>query len=337
MNQRTVNTAATGYKTHSTRSIMLRVLFALLPGVTFYAWFISPLIVFNIAFAIVAALVLEATAVRLRRGKLMATLGDGSITLAAALLAISVPPTLPFWQLFIGILIMVMLGKHVYGGLGNNPFNPAMVGYAALMVSFPQTMTLWASATELAQIPVAELLSTKLNHSPLNASRDIAWDAITQATPLEYLRTQRLQNEVPVQTDLIQYTLNSQWIWVNTGFLLGGLYLLWARIIRWHIPVGVLATLAILQFVFANNGLPTHFALLSGAAIVGAFFIATDPVTTASSNRGKLLFGIGVGALTFTIREYGGYPDGFAFAILLMNLSVPLIDHLELTWAGRKA
>jgi len=327
--------SATDYKKPSTRGIMLLVLLALLPGLLTYAFFISPLILINVVFAVAVALAFEALAVTLSRKNVAHTISDGSIALAAALLALSVPPMIPFWQLLVGVLIMVMLGKHVYGGLGHNVFNPAMVGYAALMVSFPQSMTLWFNHEALSAISLGRLIDAKLGLSILSSSLT-NWDAITQATPLEHLRTQALQNQTVTNSIASNLNEQSNWLWVNGAFLIGGLFLLFKRIIQWQIPFGVLTSLAVLTLLFSNSPMPTHLSLLSGAAIVGAFFIATDPVTTASSHAGRLIFGIGVGVITFIIREYGGYPEGFAFAILLMNMCVPLIDHIELSWQQRQ-
>jgi len=328
-----LDTHAVGVKTPSTRNIMLWVLIALLPGVLSYAWLISSLVFFNIVFAVVFAIMVEAVALKLRSEDLARGISDGSIALAAALLALAIPPMLPFWQLLIGIVVMVLLGKHVYGGLGNNPFNPAMVGYAALLVSFPQNMTLWLAPELLQQLELSHLLSTKLSFQNLTSNPAINWDGITRATPLEHARTMQLQQLSVTADTLHQRALNSGWLWVNAGFLLGGLFLLQRRIIQWHIPVSVLVSFTVCTWLFSTSSLPLHISLFSGALMLGAFFIATDPVTTASSQRARLVFGFGVGVLSFVIREYGGYPEGLAFAILLMNLCVPLIDHLDIQLA----
>jgi len=320
---------ALGVAAPGTQQIMLLVILALLPGTLAYAYFISPGVILNIVVAIVVAMLLEAFAVRLRKQQGLNAIQDGSIALAAFLLALAVPPALPFWQLIIGVVIMVMLGKHVYGGLGHNPFNPAMVGYAALMVSFPQTMTHWFAPDNPHQSGVFELIEFKLGASYLIVDTNPYWDGITQATPLEYVRSLRLQSIDTSDHAIQSRFLQSGWLPVNFAFLLGGLFLLFKKVIQWHLPVSVIGSFLIMSLMFANQSIPVHYALFSGALILGAFFIATDPVTTASSWRGRLIFGIGVGTLTFVIREFGGYPEGIAFAVLLMNLCVPLIDHLD--------
>jgi len=335
-----VDKQATGVNTPSTQSIMLLVLLALIPGTVAYAVFISPLVIFNIVFAVSAAMMLELLAVRMRginqpKSIVNGSIRDASIALAATLLALSVPPALPFWQLFIGVLIMVMLGKHVFGGIGHNPFNPAMVGYAALLVSFPQSMTFWFTTTEWASMNIAtpqllSLLKAKASLDVVASTPHIAWDGITQATPLEHARSLRLQSLQQTGAELNQRALASGWIQTSLGFSVGGVFLLYKKVISWHIPFSVLCSFAILSLLFSSNNLSLPWALLSGAMMIGAFFIATDPVTAASSRRAQLVFGAGIGALTFVIREYGGYPEGFAFAVLLMNLSVPLIDHIDL-------
>ena len=331
-----VDRRAAGANALSTQRIMLYVLLALVPGIAAYVYFISPLVLINVLVAVIAAILLEAFAVRLRGKSARSQIQDASIALAAVLLALAVPPLIPFWQLFIGVAVMVLLGKHVYGGLGHNPFNPAMVGYAAMLISFPQSMTLWIDSSVLTgpESPtLIELLRVKLSLDTVMSNPQIAWDGITKATPLEHIRSIKLQSQSLNLNDLVQQTIKSGWCWVSLGFLFGGLFLLYKRVIQWHIPVSVIASFALWSSLwsslFSAPGLPLHLSLLSGSLILGAFFIATDPVTTASSKRGRLIFGFGVGSLSFVIREFGGYPEGIAFAILLMNLCVPLIDHID--------
>ena len=308
---------------------MIQVMIALVPGTALYAYLLSPEVLVNIAIACVAALCTEAAILLLRKRDMIPTLGDGGIILAAWLLALCVPPSLPANQIIIGVVIMVALGKHLYGGLGHNPFNPAMVAYAVLIVSFPVTMTDW-------QLD---------NHYQSKGTPN--WDAVTSATPLDRLRTIRLttrlqQPATEPSTNQTQTTTGSRikagqlitdsaWAWLNVAWLAGGLYLLFIRVISWHIPISVLGTLALLYAaagaVSSSVLLPAGPALLSGALIIGAFFIATDPVSAATSNLGKLIYGSGIGVLTFVIRENSVYPEGFAFAVLLMNICVPLIDH----------
>lgn len=321
---------AIGVDRPSTQNIMLLVIAALVPGTLAYAYFISPIIIINILIAVGCSLILEMLAVQLRGKNGLKAIQDGSIALAACLLALALPPSLPFWQLIVGSIIMVLLGKHVYGGIGHNPFNPAMVAYAALIISFPQSMTLWFAPGELHNIGLFNLMSAKFQFSSSITAAQTSWDGITQATPLEHVRSLRLQSLSAEKLEIVSRIVRSGWIWINLGFLVGGIYLLSKNIIQWHIPASVIGSFVILSLLFADNAIPTHYSVFSGALVLGAFFIATDPVTTASSHRGRVIFGIGVGSLAFVIREYGGYPEGVAFAVLIMNLCVPLIDHLEL-------
>ena len=318
------------------RQIMLQVMAALLPGTLLQAWLFGPAVLLNISAAVLAALMIEALAVWCRSRPVMPVVSDGSVMLAAWLLALTLPPLLPFWQLLIGVACMVLLGKHLYGGLGQNPFNPAMVGYAILLISFPKNMTAWVAPGVFDTSSVMTLLSIKLNFAaqPLQAVA-LNWDAISLATPLDQLRTIPTDQSQSLTTEqLAQWVTQSQRHWINLGFLSGGLYLLWRRVIRWHIPVSMLCALTILHLL--DNQLsetvqmPTHLALLSGGAMLGAFFIATDPVSAATSEHGRLVYGLGIGTLTFCIREFSAYPEGIAFAILLMNITVPTIDY----WFG---
>jgi electron transport complex protein RnfD len=342
-----------GIKPFNTQQIMLLVVAALIPGTITYAVLISYAVLINVLFAVLLSVLLEALALKLRSKSVATGIGDGSIVLAAWLLALAVPPLLPLWQLSLGLLVMVMLGKQIYGGLGSNPFNPAMVGYAVLLVSFPQTMTWWFAEGALNQINVTTLVHAKLqaNAADLDlsalhaietttslavtsstaANTTSSWDLITKATPLEHVRSLKLQGIAPDATALNEWSAYAAWAWVNLAFLLGGFFLLYKRIIQWHIPASLLLSFTVLQLLFADNSSPPiYYAWLSGALILGAFFIATDPVTAASSKRGRLIYGAGIGVFTFIIREYGGYPEGIAFAVLLMNMCVPLIDHFEL-------
>lgn len=332
MNPLLPDTQTVSYPHRSVRQIMMHVMLALLPGTVLMAWLIDARVLLILFTAISGGLVAEALLLQLRGKALRTSLGDGSIIVATWLLGLCVPPSLPLWQLLVGVFVLSALGKHLYGGLGHNPFNPAMVAYAVLLVSFPVTMTDWQSG-------VAD--------GPATQSR-AAWDALSGATPLDALRQLRLvdsesafinTNEHYAQT-AGALIMSSHWKWLSLSWLAGGLYLLMMRIISWHIPLAVLSSLSLLYAGLAllSNGqiLPVFPALLSGAVMLGAFFIATDPVTAAASRTGKLIYGAGIGILCVFIREYSSYPEGFAFAILLMNTAVPLIDYLLTGPAGHK-
>jgi len=290
--------------------VMFQVLLALAPVLAVQMYLYGPGPLSLVAVACVAALASEALALALRRRSSRAALRDGSVLVTAVLLALAVPPLLPWWLLAFGTAFAVLVGKHAYGGLGQNPFNPAMVGYAVLLVSFPLEMTRWP-------VPGPE------------------WDALTGATALDALRTGLRQGytmqEVRAGAEFGRLgAAGSEW--VNLAALAGGLYLLARRIIRWQIPVAMLAGLAVPAALAHGLDPGGHagalFHLASGAAMLGAFFIATDPVSAATSDRGRLLYGAGIGLVTWIIRSWGGYPDGVAFAVLLMNLAVPLLDRV---------
>jgi len=333
----------------SVRSIMQQVMLALIPGTVLCATLISPLVLINIVFSVLVAMLAEAAAIGLRNRSIKPALGDGSVVLAAWLLALAVPPQLPLWQLTIGVLATVLLGKHLYGGLGNNPFNPAMVGLAVLMVSFPVTMTIrlvpvidWTQA--MPNLSLAELARIKTTLSGL-AGSELAphWDALTRATPLTDIRTQSMSDSVTLidEARFDNLVFRSPWPWINIAWLCGGLYLLYRKIISWPIPLSLLLTLALLHtlhdFGSASAQLAAAPALLSGAAMLGAFFIATDPVTAATSQGGRLIYGAGIGTLMFVIREFSAYPEGLAFAILIMNAAAPTIDRLFMPRSGSRS
>ncbi len=334
MSHVSVNTALVRSESPSVQRVMLQVLVALLPGIVALYWLTGPGVLLNVVFACFFAVILECMVLVVRKKSLHGEGTDLSIVVAASLLALSVPPTLPFMHLLFGVLVLVLLGKHVFGGLGQNPFNPAMVAYAALFISFPQSMTLWFNPTELTSVSLLDTLKFKTEVVGQTLSHYPAWDAITKATPLEHLRTLKLNQET-ISVELANHTVSqAPWIIVSACFFIGGVYLLWRKVIQWQIPVTVIASFAIVSLVwatFGTNSIPNiGYSLFSGALIFGAFFIATDPVTAASSTAGRIVYGTGIGLLAFIIRYFGGYPDGFAFAVLLMNLCVPTIDYAVL-------
>jgi electron transport complex protein RnfD len=288
--------------------VMRQVLLALVPVLAVQVQLQGPDVLWLLATALVTGLACEALALRLRRRPVLPFLRDGSVLVTAALLALAVPPTLPWWLMVFGTVVAVLLAKHAYGGLGQNPFNPAMVGYAVLLVSFPVEMTRWPT-------PGA------------------GWDAMTGATALDALRT-GLRESYTMQEILAGPAFGAVGAtggeWLNLAALAGGLYLLIRGVIRWQIPVAVLAGIAVPALLAHGLDPGAHasagFHLASGATMLGAFFIATDPVSAAATERGRLIYGAGIGLLTWIIRSWGGFPDGVAFAVLLMNLAAPLID-----------
>jgi electron transport complex protein RnfD len=314
--------------------VMFQVLLALVPVVVAQFVILGPGVLLQLLVAGPVALACEALALRLRGRDSAPFLRDGSVLVTAALLAVAVPPLLPWWLTALGIAVAVLLGKHAYGGLGFNPFNPAMVGYAVLLVSFPVEMTRWPAPPSSSTHDWLELARvTWQSFSGASLSSPGGFDAYTGATALDALRTglgQRFTMQEIFAGPAFGSLGGAGAPWVNLAALAGGLYLLARRLVRWHIPVAVLAGIAMPAAMMHALDPGAHasatFQLLSGATMLGAFFIATDPVSAATSDRGRLIYGAGIGAITWIIRTWGGYPDGIAFAVLLMNLAAPLID-----------
>lgn len=311
--------------------IMRRVLYAMLPGVTALVWFFGWGILINLALATVAALAAE-TAMLTARGKpLRLYLSDYSAVATAWLLAAALPPLAPWWLTVIGVLSAIVVAKHLYGGLGYNPFNPAMVGYVVLLISFPREMSAWLIPHGVGQPYALGLPETLL--AIFGGGTPVGLDALTGATPLDVLRTQLglgLSVTEIRNSPMFGIVAGHGWEWATLGFLVGGVWLVYIRAAAWQIPVGLLGGLGAIATVFylidPQRYAPPWFHLWSGAAIFGAFFIATDPVTAAATPRGRLIYGAGIGVLVYVIRGFGGYPDGVAFAVLLMNIVAPTID-----------
>jgi len=316
----------------SVSQIMLRVLLALVPGIALYVWYFGPAILVSITLASITALATEAAMLKLRKRPIKPFLSDNTALLTAWLLALSIPPLAPWWMVVVGTAFAIAVSKHLYGGLGSNPFNPAMIGYAVLIISFPVHMTHWLTPHALGGVELSfiEQLNYIFNGVLPN---NLTLDAITMATALDTLKTQlHLGLSVSDIRDMPIYgrLAGKGSEMVAIGFAIGGLYLIFTRIISWHLPVAYLAAL------FATAGIfhlidPQHYVTplfhwFSGAAMIGAFFIITDPVTSPTTAKGKIIFAVGAGVLTYLIRAFGGFPDGMAFATLLMNLCVPLID-----------
>ena len=312
--------------------VMQQVLLALVPGVAAHLWFFGPGILVQIAIAVIFALGFEAGMLRLRGKPLRLFLGDYSAAVTGVLFALCIPPLAPWWISLIAMLFAIVVAKHLYGGLGSNVFNPAMVGYVVVLISFPQEMTQWLPPKEIADNPPGfadSLAAIFTGQLPL----PLSWDAITQSTPLDTLKTGldsgRIIPEIR-QSPVFGDFGGLGWEWIANWYLLGGFYLLYRRIISWQVPVAVIGSVLLITLPAylmdpANNPVPLQH-IFSGALILAAFFIATDPVSGCTSSLGRLWFGVGVGVIALVIRRWGGYPDGIAFGVLLMNMAAPLID-----------
>jgi len=311
---------------------MLRVLLALCPATLAHIWFFGPGLAFNMAIAVTACVGGEALILRLRQRPVGPALGDLSAVVTGVLLAFCLPPLTPWWITVCGGVFAIVFAKQLYGGLGFNPFNPAMAGYAVVLISFPVEMTRWLAPRELTEtVPgVFSSLKSVLTGKPPGAA---SWDGMTMATPLDFAKTEiaRLQTMPEIRADaMFGVFAGLGWEWIANWVAIGGIWLIYKGVIRWHIPVTMLATLGLCAFIFwvadpGKFGSP-GFHVFGGAAMLGAFFIATDPVSAATTTRGRVIYAAGIGLLTYVIRTWGGYPDGVAFAVLLMNLCVPLID-----------
>ncbi|MGH8390392.1 MAG: RnfABCDGE type electron transport complex subunit D [Pseudomonas sp.] len=302
---------------------MKLVLLATLPGTLMMFWVFGWGVLINLILAAIAALAAEAVVLWLRRRPLKPTLSDGSALVSATLLALALPPYCPWWLTISAAAFAMVFGKHLYGGVGSNPFNPAMLGFALVLVTFPQQMTHWPSSHGM------DLLSGLQQVFGFGQEPD-AW---VRATALDSLRINKslTMDELFSSNPAFGHFGGRGMEWVNLAFLAGGVLLLQRRVISWQAPVGMLASLFVISLLCWNgSGSDSHgsplFHLLTGATMLGAFFIVTEPVSGAKKPIARLLFGAGVGLLTYLIRTWGGYPDGVAFAVLLMNLCVPALE-----------
>jgi len=328
------------HQTLTTAQIMQLVLVACLPGIVAFVLFFGPGVLINIGWLVLCALCLEACVLKIRQKKIASHLGDYSAVVTALLLALSIPPAAPWWLGLVGIFFAIVIAKQLYGGLGYNPFNPAMVGYAVLLISFPVEMTSWllpAGAIETSA-GFGDLFARFMGSSP------DAMDAYVGATALDLFKLDRgglTVAEYWQDNALFGSLSGAGWEWVNAGFLAGGLYMLYRRIITWHIPVTVLGAMTLLSLIFYGGGSSASLGspfmhLFGGAAMLGAFFIATDPVSGPATNVAKLYYGALIGTLVYSIRVWGSYPDGVAFAVLLANFTAPAMDHLvRMSRAGK--
>ncbi len=334
-----------------TTRIMTRVCWALVPGTALMALWFGPGVVTNGLLLILLCVLFEAGALLLRQRSIRHGLNDGSIVLAAWLLALCLPPAVPMFVLVIGAAATTLLGKHVYGGLGQNPFNPAMVGYAVLLISFPQNTTQWIEPQWLGGWFNPDTWERVWSQITASSGVTSAWDAVTQATPLDQFRTAThaassattsasgmsgmsgVSGVNGSNTGIgIGSATSIAWISLSAAWLAGGLYLLFVGVIRWHLPVAMLAAATTTYIVYTvwmpDITLPLPWVLFYGGLIFGAFFIATDPVTAPSSRSARLWYGAGIGVLCVVLRVHSNYPEGVAFAVLLMNACAPLLDRV---------
>jgi len=325
-----VSTPPYTHQPNTSVSLMMhQVLYALLPGFAAYIWFWGWGLVIQVLLASVTALTCETFILWLRRRPLRPFLTDGSALVTAWLFAAALSPYAPWWVTAVGMVWAMIFAKHLYGGLGHNLFNPAMVGYAVMLISFPAEMSRWPALVNYHGF--LDSLNIVFAGHPLSG---VSLDALSSATPLDTVRTglKQFYTLSEIQTNPIFGYVGGRGLeWVAGAFGLGGSWLIYQRTITWHIPVAVLGSLFLVSGLFFLGDPSRYpsplFHLFTGGTMLGAFFIATDPVTAATSLSGRLFYGAGVGLLIYVIRTWGGYPDGVAFAVLLMNLVAPTIDY----------
>ena len=303
---------------------MLDVLLALLPGIALHvAWF-GPGLLVQLALACVAATAFEAAMLAARGREVGRSLGDLSAIVTAFLFALAIPPYAPWWIAVVGMFAAIVLAKQLYGGLGRNLFNPAMVGYVVVLVAFPLELSRWTAPAGIANGPGLLDAVGAIFGDPATL------DALAQATPLDVARETLLGGGTLGE----RAEAGGAWAWpsIALAYAAGGAYLLARRVVHWQVPVALIATVVVATTPFWLLAPDRHLSpiaeLAHGALVLGAFFIATDPVSGAATPRGRLVFGAGVALIALAIRRWGAYPDGLAFAVLLMNATVPLLDRV---------
>ncbi len=320
----------------SVASIMLQVLAALLPAAIAHIWYFGPGFVFNLLVAAICATAGEALMLGLRSRKPESGLNDFSALVTAALLAFALPSLTPWWVTATAALFAVVVAKHLYGGLGFNIFNPAMAGYVVALVAFPMHLNLWVAPSmgdlDYQSLSVLQTLAFTLTGSLPDA---FSVDAISRATPLDLMKSglNNAKTAAEIRAIPIMGDFGGRgWEWIGNFLAIGGFWLMIKKIIRWQIPVavglGLLVPVTIAYLIDPGSNASPGFHLFAGATILCAFFIATDPVSAATSPKGRLFYGAGIGFLIFCVRKWGAYADGVAFAVLIMNMAVPLIDNL---------
>lgn len=311
--------------------VMAAVCIALLPAAAVHLLYFGPGLALTLTSTLSVALLCDVVSARWLDNPRTwrPPVGDGSALVTAILIAFCLPPLTPVWVSASAAAIAIILGKQLFGGLGKNAFNPAMVGYAAVLLAFPAQLVGYPNdagpSTSLAQS-----ITVFLGGLPQGLDRV---DALTGATPLDRMQdglTQMMMVSEIRAAGGFSAAYGARWDLLSLALLLGGLGLLWRRVITWHAPVGVFAGVALAAAGLAASAPDSHasvlFHLAVPSTVLAAFFIATDPVSGATSPPGRFVFGLGVGVLSVLIRRFGAYPDGVAYAVLAMNLTVPLID-----------
>jgi len=293
---------------------MRAVLFAMVPGFAVSVAAFGPRVLIHLAVAIVAAMAFEYAMLKARRTDPSVPLADGSVLVLAAIVAVAVSPLASPLITLAGVAIGVVVGKHVYGGLGSNVFNPAMVGYAFVLACFPAELARWPVGID-------------------GASGATLLEVARSQFALGFLKDEFLAGAPVGRIGAIGHE------WVALAFGAGGLALVVARVVDWRIPAATLAgfvvAAAIGEALDPSRSLGPLTHLASGSIVMAAFFVATDPVSSPVTRRGRVLFGLGVGVLIFLVRTEGSFADGVAFAVLMMNASAPWLDGIGQPYSRR--
>jgi len=310
----TVSPSPHVHSSDSTKKIMYRVIYAMIPAL---AWsvFMFGLDALRVTLIAVAACVAFEYFIQKYLMKVTPSVTDGSAIITGILLAFNVPSSLPWWIILIGALASMGIAKLSFGGLGSNIFNPALVGRVFLLLSFPVQMTSW---------PGIKLASV---------------DAVSAATPLAIIK-ESIKNGIPISKIQGLPDLTDMALGMNAGSLgevsalllvLGGIYMIWKKVITWHIPVSILATVLVFSGIFwiINPEMYVNpvYHIMAGGLMLGAVFMATDMVTSPMNPKAQIIYGIGIGLITINIRMFGAYPEGISFAILIMNAVTPLLNY----------
>jgi Na+-translocating ferredoxin:NAD+ oxidoreductase subunit D len=292
----------------TTSAVTTTVLLALIPGAVLQSTLLGVGTVANVVVALLAATAIETGIARLRGLPTTALLRDGSACITASLIALSLPPGVPFVIVICAVVIAIAIAKHAFGGAGNNPFNPAMVGFAAMLLCVPHLLV-WPDPN--------------------------AVDGVTAPTALDAFKHRGGRTVADVWTQARGFGAlgGTNWEWLNAAYLASGLALVALRVVDWRIPLTILVTICVLAAATYDGGSSSSlgspwFHCFSGGTMLGAFFVATDPVTCPTGARGRVYFAIVIGIALFVIRTTSIYPDGIAFAVLIANAAAPLIDRI---------
>jgi electron transport complex protein RnfD len=318
------------HKPAGTSEVMRLVILATVPGICAMTFFFGWGTLINLVLACSLALMFEAICIKARHRPISFYLKDNSALVTAVLLALSLPPFAPWWLTTVAVFVAIVIAKQLYGGIGQNPFNPAMIAYALVLISFPIEMTRWTAPFVMQAAEGWQVLSFTDTISVIFGGWQTAADAFTSATPLDEMRHRAGMTTTEIWRSSSVLANIGAWHAVSAAYLMGGIFLLYKKIFTWHTPASLILTLAAVSLLFyiisPDNYTDPIFHISVGATIFGAFFIATDPVSAATSNIGKIWYGAGIGLLIYIIRTWGNYPDAVAFSVLIMNLAAPFID-----------